>query len=177
VRIVRVLSILVIFFLTVSWAPQAFADEDALLFAQAKTEAKKGQDEFAFMHYRSILRDYPSSRFILPSSFSQAEYYFLLADYQKASSLFQELIQLYPDSQEKLFALAHLLKIAQLQEDQAMIHQWEKEILTIKPTSFIFRDKKQFVYRTPLNRFFKAVFRINQIDFFQGEKLFVQIIY
>lgn len=176
-RIVGIWSTLVILFLTVSSAPRAFAAEDALLFAQAGMEAKKGQHEFAFLHYRSLLRDYPNSKFAIPSNFSQAEYYFLLADYEKASGLFQEFIRLYSDSREKLFALAHLLKIARLQENSQMVHQWEKEILTLKPTSFIFRDKKKFVYRSPLNRLFKAVFRINEVDFFLGEEPFVQIVY
>jgi len=151
------------------------AGEDARIYSRALSAARAGQIDFAFMHYRALLKDYPDSKLKARALFAQGEYYFLSPNYREAASYFNEFMRLNPDSQGKLFALAYLLKIAQLQGNQSLEKDLQKSILTLHPVGLVFSEFKEYGYRSPLNRRYKAVFYIDKVQFYAQGEMFVQI--
>lgn len=162
-------------FLFLLFSQTLFAEEDAQVYSRAREAAQSGHMDFAFMYYRSILNDYPDSKFKAQALFAQGEYYFLLPNYHESASLFNKFISLNPDPKEKLFALAYLLKIAQIQGNESLEKDLQKTILTLNPMDLVFRDFKEYNYRSPLDRKHKAVFRIDKIQFYVQGEMFVQI--
>ena len=149
--------------------------QESELYARAAQAVKNGQKDFAYMYYNQILRDYPNSPFQEPVLFALAEYYAFLPDYAQANELFHRFIDEYPDSKAKLFALGHLLRIAEMQKNDARVQQLRKDIVTLKQISFVFRDFKEFQYNSPFTGKHKAVFRINEIEFYLEGDLFAKI--
>ena len=105
------------------------------------------------------------------------EYYFLLPDYDQSASAFQTFVQEFPDSNGKLFAWVHLLKIAQIQKDEALTKNLEKEIINFKQLSLVFRDFQEYRYQSSLGRKYRAVFQIDKIEFYVQGEMFAQIRY
>ena len=171
---VRILFIFAI--LSLSSSP-AFAGEDARLYAEARKMAQAGQTDFAFMQYQTILRDYPSSRFTEQALFAEGEYNFMVQNYDQAKEAFQSFLIHYPDSKGKMFALIHLWRIAQIQNDAAAAKNFEKEVVTQKQVSLVFRDRKEYQYISPLNHIFKAAIHIDKIEIYAGGELFAKISY
>ena len=58
------------------WAPCVKASEAGLEWKEAIQSVKEAEDDFAFMSFRTILEEYPDSRYALPAQFAQGEYYF-----------------------------------------------------------------------------------------------------
>ncbi|MDP2654315.1 MAG: hypothetical protein Q8Q08_09815 [Candidatus Omnitrophota bacterium] len=172
------LRIFAAFFLMAAWAgSSAVAGEDTVLHARAQKEAKEGQSDYAYLHYQAILRDYPRSRFSEPALFAVGEYYFFLPSTRSAKEAFSRFVGTYPDSEARLFALAYLLKIAYGKNDAAEIKALSNAIVNLKQVSLVFRDFKEFSYRSPMDLEHKAVFRIDRIEFFIGGKIFVELTY
>ena len=167
--------LLIIFFLSLT--PAASAGGDARLYAQARKMAKAGKIDFAFMQYAAILRDYPESRHAESAWFGTGEYHFLTKDYQQAKAAFESLLNQCPDSAGKLFALAYLWKIAVLQMDEAAAKNFEREMITYRQVSLVFRDRKEYRYISPLNNIFKAAIHIDKIEIYLEGELFAKIFY
>src|SRR3989338_1022446 len=157
-------------------APPVFAGE-AQVYLQAIQAAKANSKDFAYMYYRALLRDYPNTKYREPALFAHGEYYSLLPDYDQSASAFQAFIQEFPDSKGKLFAWVHLLKIAQIQKDEALTKGLEKEIINFKQLSLVFRDFQEYRYQSSLGRKYRAVFQIDKIEFYVQGEMFAQIRY
>ena len=155
----------------------AFAGEDARIYGEARKMARAGQTDFAFMQYEEILRDYPNSRFAEQALFAQGEYYFMMVNYPYAQKAFQSFLAKYPNSNGKLFALAHLLRMAKSQNDEVSVKNFEKEMIVQKQVSLVFRDRKEYHYKSPLNQPFTAEIGIDKIEIYVGGDLFVAISY
>jgi len=67
--------------------------------------------------------------------------------------------------------------MAQHEKDEPLIENLKKEILTFKQVGLVFKEFKEYTYRSPLYRTYKAVFRIDQVEFYVGGKLFATVAY
>ena len=151
---------------------QVFANSANFLYEEGVKAAKSGNLDKAFMNFRALIREYPKSRFRENALFGLGEYYFHIADYHDASLIFIQLIDSYPDSESKIFSLVYLLEIAKKQQSQDLIEKLEKDILTFKQHSFIFKDFKKYSYSSPLAKKYKAVYFIDKIEFYIDGELF-----
>ncbi len=127
------------------------------------------------MYHNQILRDHPKSSYAEDALYAQAEYYAFLPDYKQAVKLFNRLMQEYPNSKTKLFTLGHLLRIAEIQNDAQRIQGLQREIMTFKQVSFVFRDFKEFKYISPFSGKYSAIFRIDAVEFFLEGELFAKV--
>jgi outer membrane protein assembly factor BamD (BamD/ComL family) len=173
------MKILFLLLLILTFSPGSlWAGEDDRIYSAAQRMAKEGQADFAFMQYQTILRDHPSSRYAEPAWFAKGEYSFTLGNFAQAKEAFRTFLNQYPESKGKLFALAHLLRIARVQNDETAAQAIETEMIKYKQVSLVFRDKKEFKYKSPLKKHsFKAAVHINKIEIYAGGELFAKISY
>ena len=122
----RVKSALILLGFLIIFCDIGHAAEGGKLYAKAYKSAKAGDIEFAFMQYRSLLRNYPNSRFKKEALFAKGEYYFLISRYKEAALAFQEYIKDYPDSKGAVFALLYLFKIAEIKKDALVAENIKK---------------------------------------------------
>ncbi|MBI5150028.1 MAG: tetratricopeptide repeat protein [Candidatus Omnitrophica bacterium] len=147
------------------------------LYRKAMAAAKAGQLDFAFMYYNQLDREYPRSRYRDQVLFVKGEYYYQMLGYAEAVRLFQTLLQDYPDSGGKLFALVYLYKMAEAGRDQAALEEAKKEILTFRQVGLIFKESKEYKYQSAFRQDYLAVFRIDKVEFYKGGELFATVSY
>jgi len=170
-------SLMVLLVLTLFFLNGFCEASDKSTYNRALTSARSHNNEFAFMYFRQLVRDYPNSCYVPEAIFAQGEYYFSIPNYEEAFLFFEEYIDRYPDSQAAIFALAHQLKIAQLKRDKDLAKEIEKKIISVKQVGLVFTDFKQYEYKTPLDQKFLAVFHIDKIEFYADDTLFAKISY
>ena len=153
------------------------ADTDIQVYRKAQQAAREGQTDFAFMHYRALLRNYPQSRYRLTASFALGEYHFLAPNYKKAGEYFQRIIEEFPDAEEKIFALVYLLKIAEKADDTERIQMLSSAIAHARQVSLVFQDFEEYKYTSPLNHLHHVVFHIDRIEFYVEGALLEKITY
>ena len=163
--------------LTLFFSPLAFAGPDSQIYSKAVKLARSQQQDFAFMQFNRILRDFPKSKFREPALFACGEYYFDILNYQESNNLFNTLLNEFPNSKSKIFILAYLLKIAQAQRDEVLAKNLEQEIISSQKVGLVFKDYQEYKIKSPQNRWHKVIFRINKIEFFINENLFIEISY
>ena len=153
------------------------AREDQEIYSAALENAKSGNREFAFMYFRSILTKYPDSKYTQDALFAVGEYYFLLADYDDAFEAFGRYTRDYPHSQETPFVLIYLFKMAKIKGKDSLAGKLEKAIVTFRRLSLLFRNSRDYKYRSPLFRKHRVVYYIDKVEFYVDEELFAKISY
>lgn len=146
-------------------------------YSQAVHFAKTGQSYFAFMHYNKLVRDYPSSPYREQALFAVGEYYFQISNFQEAATAFTTLLQDYPETHQRLYALVYLLTIALKNEDVISAQTLEKQIIDFYKVSFVFRESKEITLLSPMNQHYKTVIQIDKIEFYLEGKLFAKVSY
>ncbi|MCK5083633.1 MAG: outer membrane protein assembly factor BamD [Candidatus Omnitrophica bacterium] len=154
-----------------------FAPGAVQVYSKAVEFAKAGQEHFAFMHYNKLLRNYPASKYREQALFAIGEYYFRVSGFQDAATAFKTFLDEYPDSKERLYALAYLLSIAQRDQNVLFVQGLEKQIIDLQQVSFVFRETKEIAYRSPLDQSYKAVIHIDKIEFYVEGELFAKVSY
>ncbi len=154
-----------------------FAPGAVQVYSKAVEFAKAGQGHFAFMHYNKLLRNFPTSKYREQALFATGEFYFRVLSFNEASETFKTFLTEYPESKERLYALAYLLSIARRDENAVSIDGLEKQIIDLQQVSFVFRETKEIAYRSPLYQSYKAVIRIDKIEFYVEGKLFAKVSY
>lgn len=154
-----------------------YAEEGGRLYSSAIREARSGNKDTAFMYFRSFLVNYPDSRYARDALFATGEYYFLISDYADSARAFTRYLDDYPDSPCVSFALAYLLKIAEKRGEEALVGDLKKKIATLRQMSFLFRESKEYKYRSALFRKHKAVYYIDRAEFYIDGELFAKISY
>ena len=139
--------------------------------------AKAGYEDFAFMYYRDLLRNYPISKYREQALFATGEYYFRVSGFRDAAAAFRAFLDEYPDSKESLYAVAYLLNIAQRDQDAVSVQKLEKQIIDLQQVSFVFRETKEITYQSPLDQSYKVVMHIDKIEFYVEGKLFAKVSY
>ena len=109
--------------------------------------------------------------------FATGEYYFKISGFQQASEAFQTFVDEFPNSEERLYALAYLLSIANKAEDELFAQGLERQIIDLQQVSFVFRESKEIVYRSPLYQNYKAIIHIDKIELYVEGELFAKVSY
>lgn len=172
-RQIRILAVLVFLFLSVP----AVAAEDAILYQRTLQAARNHQYEFAFMNLRSLLRDYPASRYRDEALFGKAEYHFMQGDLEEARRAFEEYLRAAKDSQDKAFVLAYLWRIAQLQDNAEKMKDLQKRLGELQRVSLIFREFKEYKFVSTLQRRHRIIYHIDQFEFYVEDNLLANITY
>lgn len=154
-----------------------YAGAEDALYAKAVQAARAGRVDFAFMYYNQIDRDYPRSVYREQILFAKGEYFYGLPAYPEAVPSFSALLEEYPESPARLFALMYLYKIAEAQADARAIENFKKEVLTFRQVGLVFKETREYQYQSPFYRAFRAVFYIDKVEFFRGGELFATVSY
>lgn len=155
--------------------PCVKASEADLEWQDAVGSAKQGEYDFAFMDFRTILEDYPNSRYSLAAEFAQGEYYFLQNNLQMASNEFENFYAKYPQHDEALIALAYLFKIAQVQKRPDAMKEYRDKAASFRQLTFIFNDKKSYKFLSGFQRKHKLVYYINKVELYVNGELFTEV--
>ena len=134
-----------------------FAPGAIQAYSRAVEFAKAGQVDFAFMYFNELMRNYPESKYREQAFFAVGEYYFRISGLRDAEESFKAFIEEYPDSKQRLYALAYLLNIAEKNQDAVFVQALEKQIIDLQQVSFIFRETKEVAYQSALYQNYKAV--------------------
>jgi len=154
-----------------------FAPGSFPVYSQAVKFAKAGKNDFAFMYYNKLLKSYPMSKYRDQALFATGEYYFRISGLKQAAAAFQTFIDENPNSNERLYALAYLLSIANKDNNESVMRGLEKQIIDLQQVSFVFRESKEIAYRSPLYQNYKAIIHIDKIEFYLEGELFAKVSY
>lgn len=153
------------------------AQDDRQLYYTALENARSGNRDFAFMNFCALLEQHPHSRYAREALFACGEYYFLISDYDDAFKALGQYVGDYPESREMPFVLMYILRIAKIKGEGALAKKIEKDIVMLRRLSFLFRDSKEYRYRSPLFRKHKAAYYIDKVEFYIDGELFEKISY
>ena len=173
-----------IFYIAIFLAPILFITQD--LSASAGSQYKEAlrlieqkKYDFAFMEFRSVVKNFPKSSFTQQSIFAMAEYYYDHKMYYDAILNFTGYINNYPSSKANVFAKAYLLKITEEIQDPT----WEekrmlenvKEDFFSKPLFLLFTEYKETSYRSASRNDFRIRYYIDNVEVYRNGQLFVKI--
>lgn len=154
-----------------------FAQAESWLYTEAIKEANKGNYEFAFLNLHSLIETYPESKYLENALFTIGEHHFKDNNSAGAAEAFSQLLEKFPDSQSTLFALAYLAKIAQKRKAEELVSNLEKAIVTFHKLSLVFRDSKEFTYKSAFGNRYKAVYFIDKVALYKNDELFTLVLY
>jgi hypothetical protein len=157
------------------WVPCVKASEADLEWKEAIGLAKEGQNDFAFLNFRSILADFPQSRYAPNAGFAQGEYYYLKNDLKTAAAEFRGFYAQFPGHDESLIALIYLYKIAQIEKNPKAIKEYQKRVASFRQLTFIFNEKKYFKFVSGFQHRHKLVYSINKMELYVDDKLFTEV--
>ncbi|MFH1458835.1 MAG: outer membrane protein assembly factor BamD [Candidatus Omnitrophota bacterium] len=163
-----------IIFGTIIFCTSGYAQSDKYIYNSAQEAMAQGDRDFAFMHFRSLLRFSPNSRYYKKALFATGEYYFTNGDYYDAEKIFSQLIESYPENEALPFAIMYLLKIDQLY-NQEQASNLKKQVIQFKQLSLLFSEFKEYSYTSPLNYKYKAIYFIDRVEFYINGELFEEI--
>ena len=104
--------ILIAVFIGVNFiAGLASAGNDIDLFDKANNYLEAGQDDFAIMSFRELVRDYPNSLYCDEAKFRLGEYYYKQNNPNEAIKILSQHSRLYPDSSFKEKTKGYLIKL------------------------------------------------------------------
>jgi outer membrane protein assembly factor BamD (BamD/ComL family) len=146
-------------------------------YSRAKSAVKSGDQEFAFMHFLTVLKENPNSKHREEALFATAEYFFLISDYSDAFSELKEFIEDYPNSKIRTFALLYLLKISQIWREDQLARDIEKQIINSKRVVLLFKNTQEYKFKSPLGINYKLIYYIDRLEFYWDGKLQTQIYY
>lgn len=168
------LTILIIL-LSVFLFPGKGYSQDKEFYYKAVKLARDKQLDFAFSYLDMVVNIYPNSKFFEDSLFSCGEYYFISGDSNSAKNIFEKFVGLLPDSKAKPFALVYLLKIAEGEKKQDIIEALQKQIISFKQVSLVFRDFKEYSYLSALDKEYRIVYFIDRVEIYIDGDLFAKI--
>ncbi len=166
---------LLIFSLAMMNANSGFAQSDTSFYKTAKNAVKAGDNDYAFMCFRSIVESTKKSKYYKEALFATGEYYYSLGDYRSAEEAFSNFIDSYAQDQALPFAVIYLLKISNQMYISKTQEDLRKQIITFKQLSLLFREFKECSYISPMNLHYKAIYFIDCIEIYINEGLFEKI--
>jgi len=167
----------VMVFLILLFCRAGYCQESQEIYHEGVQAARAGDLDYAFMYFQSLVKEYPESRYGNDALFAMGEYYFIKGDYPDANGVFIKLINDYPDSKGEIFALVYLLKIAESRGNEDLAQDLKDKIATSKRLVLLFKDSKEYKYKSPLSKAYKAVYYIDKVHFYLDGELFAQISY
>jgi TolA-binding protein len=173
----KIRTIFTLIILALSFVSLAFAQQESQLYSSAVAQFKVGNDEFAFLNLFSLIRSFPQSKYLENSLFAIGEYHYADKNYAGAAEVFSRIVEEFPDSKSTVFAMAYLLKIAQMRDDAELAADLGKAIATFHKLSLVFRNSKAFTYRSVSMKKYKADYYIDKVEFYKNGELFAQVSY
>ena len=153
-------------------AASARAQNAGELYREGLHAARTGQQEFAFMNYHSIVAQEKASKYRDEALFGCGEYYFGGKSYQEAQRMFTAYVTEYPMGRGVPFALAYLYKLTDEFGMPGDLNALKKQLITYAQLSLVFREFKEFAFRSPMNTPYSARYYIDRIEMSrQGEAL------
>ncbi len=152
-----------------------YAQDDKELYSKAVNAARTKDSGFAYMYFKEILSEFPDSRYRPEAIFASGEYYFSVNNYSYASEFFTRFVTDYPDSKAEIFALAYLLKIAEIRGQEASVKELKDLIINSKRLILVFKEFKVSRYNSALQNKYKAIYYIDKIEFYINGELFEKI--
>lgn len=172
---IRKLIILIIILSVVFLFSGNVYSQDKEFYNKAVKYARQKNLDFAFTYLDMVVNIYPNSKFFENSLFSCGEYYFISGDHFSAKKTFEKFTTLLPNSKAKPFALAYLLRIAEEEKKQDIIEGLQKQIISYKQLSLVFRDFKEHSYLSALDREYKIIYFIDRAEIYIDGDLFAKI--
>jgi TolA-binding protein len=163
--------------LALSFSGTVFAQNEGWLYGSAIKESRAGNKEFAFLQLFSLVRTYPGSKYLENALFAIGEYHFQNNNSIDASDVFSQILEKFPDSKSTVFAMAYLLRIAQDRDAGELAENLEKAIATFHKLSLVFRNSKEFIYKTAFGSKYRAVYYIDKVEIYKDGELFAQVSY
>lgn len=154
---------------------EVFCGDESVLYSQARQFAKDGNYHFAFLNFDSLVKTYPESKLSEKSLFAVGEYYFSVSSYILAQETFAIFGKKYPKSAARIFALFYLLRISQIQNNDANIAALENEILQSRQSTFLFKDSKEYRYVSAFLKKYKAKYFIDRIEITINNEFFADV--
>lgn len=156
-----------------------FADAGAR-YSEALKFAKQKKPDFALMEFRSIIRDYPKSKYAQKAIFAIAEYSYDNKIYQDALTNFIGYINNYNDPKAVIFAKAYLIKIMEevrnpTTEEEEMFDNIKKDFFSKSPFLIFSEYKKTSSYRSAFQNRFKIKYYKDNIEVYRNGQLFIKI--
>ncbi len=148
-------------------------------YEKARQFIKQRKYDFAFLEFRSVVRNFPGSKYARESRFAVGEYLFMQKMHWESVKNFSEYIRDYPDSAGAIFARAYLLKIMENIEDASA--EEKKAIEDIKtelfsePLFLIFSEYKEISYKSAFNNNFSIRYYVDIIKVYKNDKPFITI--
>lgn len=174
-KINKTLSSLFLFIFLLS--QRGFAQDVKQLYSTAVREAESGNRDFAFMHCRELLENYPDSKYASDAAFAIGEYYFITANYEFAAEALSNFINDYPDSKGLPFVLMYLLKVPQIHKNESLTEKLKNQIISLKRLSLLFQESKGYAYTSPLGIKYRMMYYIDKVELYVDDKLFENIPY
>ena len=154
---------LIVCLILICTASPSGAGEDSSLFAKGKKFARSNETEFAYMQFRDIINNFPNSIHREHALFATGEYYASIPDHEETKRIFNQFLIEYPESKSKIFVLAYLYKMAEVDGDTEQIEKLKTDIIRIQQVGFVFRNSKELKYQSPLAHHYRAVIQIDRI--------------
>jgi hypothetical protein len=171
-KIILAISLLILLFPCLS-----LALEENEEYALAQEAVKSGDKGFAFIHFLSLAEGGVKTKHREEALFATAEYYFLIADYRDSFLALNKLLQDYPDLKIKPFALFYILRIAKISGNDILARQTQQEIINLHRLILLFKNTKEYKFKSPLGADYKIVQYINKIEFYLDGELQEQFSY
>jgi tetratricopeptide (TPR) repeat protein len=171
------------FFVPILSAVILFAINSGISFAgyeeysQAVEAAKAGDKIFAFMHFRDIVEHDADSKYREKALFALGEYYFSMSDYNDSFKAFNNLLNQYPNSRMKPFALFYMYKMAKDTQKTGLTAELKKQILSWERVILIFKRSKEHKFKSPMGINYRLTHYVDRLEFFIDGKLQEQVLY
>ena len=177
-KIARVF-LLSVFFGFIFCAGDIYASGGGVLYAKAIRAIKQKQYDYALMEFRTIIRDYPGTKYAQRAMFGIGEYFYNNSMHYEAIDAFSDYVAKYPNSDAGIFARAYLLKITEdiarpTEEDRAMLDGMKKEFFS-KPVFLLFSEYKELSYRSVFRNSFKIRYYLDIIEVYRNGQIFIKI--
>lgn len=174
----RIIVSLVCFVLISSVPSLAFHSGRAQYDKALRFIEKKNYD-FALMELRSIIRQFPESKYAEKALFSISEYYYERGMYYEAIRNFSEYIKTCPDSDGTIFARAYVLKMINIikgpsEKHKTLIQKLEMAFFS-QPLFLLFSDYKEFSYKSIFANSFSIRYYIDAVEIYRNDELFIKI--
>lgn len=153
----------------------AYSQEDKDLYNQGVQAARQGKVDFAFMYFYRLLNDFPVSRYIDQAIFAVGEYYFSIGNKPDAIQVFNRLINNFPESEARPFAIAYLLNLVEKQGNGVVAEKLKKELIASKQLSLLFKEFEERKYTSPLNKNYRFLHFIDKVEIYIDDQLLAKV--
>jgi tetratricopeptide (TPR) repeat protein len=169
------LKLLLIFFLLSAGLNVYCQDAAKEVYLKALQAAIEDKPDLSVVYLSSIVDSQKNSKYYSQALFGSGEYYFQIKDYTQAKSFFNKVLKSQPVFEEKVFALAYLLNIFRKANDTQAIKDISMEIVKLNPISLVFKDRKEYFYKSVMNKKYKAIYFIDHLQIQVDKKEFEKI--